>query len=539
MSGGELIWRLFNAVLVAAVVGLIAIWRYRRAVAQRMAAYSPGGGAVAVPAGEIASAAPADRAAPEGASAEASRRRLAIAAIAAGLVLTACLSAGRFIDLEVTVFRFFVVWLANSWVLLPVLAVLLALPRRTTVRAGFLALAAAVAAIVAWSLVSRFFLGKADVSVAGNLVAFLQYSVFTSLLPVLLMLATGNRRLRAVAPMVLAATIVFAVGFIAGGQLLIRIFDVGWLRPLLLGSGAPILLPLALVAPLVGAVCWALLRRLARLYEAKAFSDVQFVTDAWWMLIAVAAAIEFGNAVGPAGYATALAFPLYRVAFELALRRQRIAARAPASRRLLLLRVFGEAAGRHRSSERLFDEVVQRWRFHGSVQLIGAKDLASRTLDPGDLLRFVEGRVGDQFVMDGEDLARRLREMDLRPDPDGRYRVNEFFCFDDTWRPTLQALLERSDAVLMDLRGFTRQNSGCIFELQQIAAGGALGRTVLVTGEGTDHALLESTLADALRAAPGASAAPRIVRLAKDSAAERGRVFAELLALEPDRARAC
>lgn len=526
MSGGELLWRLFSLVMLATVVGFAALWLYRRSVARLMSAYSPGGGAAAVDVDLFAPAAtPARTAAGD------SRRRLAVVALVSGLLLTACLTVARFADIEdVRLIAVVAVWMGNSWPLLPVLAALLALSTRETMRIASIALVLALTLIGLWSLVSRYGLGRTEVSPAGNLQGFVNYSLLASLPPVLLMLVTGNRRLRAVAPMVLAATTVFALGFSGGVRLLNHIFDLYWLRSLLLESGAPILLPLALVAPLVGAACWYLLHGLARRYEAKSFSDMQLVTDAWWFLVVMAAASEFGNAHGPAGYAIALAFPLYRAAFELGLRRLRVAGQAPANRRLLLLRVFGETVGRHRSSERLFDEVVQRWRFRGSVQLIGGKDLATRTVDPGDLLRFIEGRVGNQFVMDAGDLARRLRDLDLRPDPDGRYRVNEFFCFDDTWRPTLQALLRHSDAVLMDLRGFTRQNSGCIFELQQLAASGALARTVLVTARGTDQDLLDTTLAEALRDSPGA-AAPRVIRLRRDSAAERARVLAELDAL--------
>jgi hypothetical protein len=36
------------------------------------------------------------------------------------------------------------------------------------------------------------------------------------------------------------------------------------------------------------------------------------------------------------------------------------------------------------------------------------------------------------FVKGQEDLARRLAELDRAPGPDGRYRVHEFFGFENT-----------------------------------------------------------------------------------------------------------
>ncbi|MGB7867531.1 MAG: hypothetical protein WBM01_04475 [Mycobacterium sp.] len=38
----------------------------------------------------------------------------------------------------------------------------------------------------------------------------------------------------------------------------------------------------------------------------------------------------------------------------------------------------------------------------------------------------------------------------------------------DTWQMVLRRLVGQSDAVLMDLRGFTRTSKGCIFELHEL-----------------------------------------------------------------------
>ena len=83
-----------------------------------------------------------------------------------------------------------------------------------------------------------------------------------------------------------------------------------------------------------------------------------------------------------------------------------------------------------------------------------------------------------------------MRELD----PDGRFRIGEFFCFDNTWRPALRSLVERARVVLMDLRGFTKANAGCVFELEQLKALGAAGRCVFVMDSTTDRALVETSL---------------------------------------------
>jgi hypothetical protein len=44
-------------------------------------------------------------------------------------------------------------------------------------------------------------------------------------------------------------------------------------------------------------------------------------------------------------------------------------------------------------------------------------------------------------------------------------RVNDFFYFDNAWRTVVSHLARSSDEVLVDVRGFGRQNAGVVFEL--------------------------------------------------------------------------
>jgi hypothetical protein len=50
------------------------------------------------------------------------------------------------------------------------------------------------------------------------------------------------------------------------------------------------------------------------------------------------------------------------------------------------------------------------------------------------------------------------------------------FCFDSARRSTVQTLIETSDAILLDLRGFGPQRAGTGFELAQLASLGRLDR---------------------------------------------------------------
>ena len=159
----------------------------------------------------------------------------------------------------------------------------------------------------------------------------------------------------------------------------------------------------------------------------------------------------------------------------------------------LLLRVFGYQA----RTESLFDRVAQTWRLQGPVQLIAGVDLAMRTADPGDVLALLDGRLAEAYVRTPHEVGERVARLDLRPDPDGRFRINEVYCHDNTWRTTLEALLDRTDRVLMDLRSFSAQNAGCRFELEQLVRRVPTEDIVLVCDKTTDLPLLHQILAAA------------------------------------------
>jgi hypothetical protein len=120
---------------------------------------------------------------------------------------------------------------------------------------------------------------------------------------------------------------------------------------------------------------------------------------------------------------------------------------------------------------------------------------AQRTLDADDLFAFLNGRLAQRFIARDEEIPLRLGEFDLKPDPDGRYRVNECYCYDHTWQAALRALVQQADAVLMDLRGFRPENRGCRYELGVLAGAAHVGRVVLLHDATTAREVAEADLA--------------------------------------------
>ena len=131
--------------------------------------------------------------------------------------------------------------------------------------------------------------------------------------------------------------------------------------------------------------------------------------------------------------------------------------------------------------------------------MIAGPDLATSTIEPHEFLDFVTGKLDRRFIDSGRTLDLRIGQMDLEPDGEGQFRVTEFFCHDDTWKLTLARLADESDAVLMDLRGFSQQNAGRVFEINEIFNLVPLRHIVLVVDETTDQSFMRQTMQHAWR----------------------------------------
>ena len=235
----------------------------------------------------------------------------------------------------------------------------------------------------------------------------------------------------------------------------------------------------------------------AVLYARKWAGDETLLILQWWFVLALTLAAFLGTKGPLPAVAEFAPFAAMVVVLLVAgLLARRTPDEAPA--RLLLLRAFGD---RQRSS-RLLRDLTVYWRWVGSVELITGTDLATELLEPHEFLDYLRGRLKRRFVRDAADLDRRLGELDLRPDLDGRYRVNEMCCHDDTWRLAVTALVSDVDVVLIDLRGLTAARTGVIEEIACLAALLPLARVVAVTDATTDAAVLRWALDRASGAAP-------------------------------------
>jgi hypothetical protein len=313
-----------------------------------------------------------------------------------------------------------------------------------------------------------------------------------------LLFAFLNRPMRAVGPLVLA----FMVAAVTGAVVIVNIVgsSEGLMRGVVnvgsaFGLGATTLFVLLHVIGfgLFGLLGWPVLRWLGRKYQKKRMSDQSITLDALWLLFGVVQSFTLVFEGWAWIFTGLVAFATYkftvRGGFMFLVRQGRDIVEG---RMLLLLRVFSLG----QRSERLFDVISKVWLRSGSISLIAGPDLVTSTVEPHEFLDFMGGRLSRQFVSDEKDLEQRVSRMDTRPDPDGRHRVNEFFCRADTWQMTMQRLARGSNAVLMDLRSFSKSNQGCIYELRQLFNSIALDRVILVIDDSTDQVFFELTVGE-------------------------------------------
>lgn len=113
----------------------------------------------------------------------------------------------------------------------------------------------------------------------------------------------------------------------------------------------------------------------------------------------------------------------------------------------------------------------------------------------------MSGRLRRRFIaVEPGDLQQRLAGIDLQPDADGRFRVNDIFCGNDTWQAAVASLMAGSDLVAMNMRGFTPQDKGCVYELQVLIKSVPAGRIVVLADRADRPRVLQATLAECARA---------------------------------------
>ena len=200
--------------------------------------------------------------------------------------------------------------------------------------------------------------------------------------------------------------------------------------------------------------------------------DVIWLFQAIWLI-----GLDWGTN-GPISLLYALGFVAYRGVLYL------LCPKADAAEVNLLLRVFGQ----RKSQTKLARGLLLDWRRDGPVLLIGAADLATETLDAPELAAFLNRRLESIFIGTPGDLAQARTAGESRLG-DGLFPMQDYYCRDNSWRPTVLTLMSRARRVLVDMRGFGEVNKGIQFEVDALASRVPANRiTVLVDRDGIEPA---------------------------------------------------
>jgi hypothetical protein len=351
-----------------------------------------------------------------------------------------------------------------------------------------------VAGVVGYMLVMSVLvmLGSTELQSLGQVGTWLGGVVAIPVLITLFISASG--RIRAIAPYLLPPFLILSASTHVALQIMADTAQnpPAWLYSLVGTLGAYGTIITLALAPwlLLAWPVYMLGRWLATAYRNKRFSDLSYLFAAYWFVVLFSSSLPAFASVGATGLTQLLSWLWIPVAW-LVLPKWLMPENPPPT--LLVLRVFQKDV----QVETLFDRVIERWRHTGNTVLIAGTDLISRTLDPDDLFAFINRQLAGRFIASEAEIPQRIAEFDLRPDPDGRYRVNECYCFDTTWQGALRALVQASDVVLMDLRGFKPENLGCRFELGVLADAPDVRKVVLLYDVHTARDAAESDIAAA------------------------------------------
>lgn len=202
-------------------------------------------------------------------------------------------------------------------------------------------------------------------------------------------------------------------------------------------------------------------------FEAFAFGTPEFRQTRWTFTVAFVLSL----------------LTLYMLLFLLRRRRQRFE-----PRRLLLLRVFGGPGER----QELLAGLRDTWRRIGAIDVIAGTDIATQILQPAMLQAFVLHVTDQEFFRSPAEVAERWKTPRSKLEADARYPINPVYCRgDDAWHAAFLKLEKTANAILMDVRGFTRQRKGATWELERLLEQADLQRVVLLADETTSSDLDE------------------------------------------------
>lgn len=108
------------------------------------------------------------------------------------------------------------------------------------------------------------------------------------------------------------------------------------------------------------------------------------------------------------------------------------------------------------------------------------------------LIRAEYIRINRAFIKSDADLQTRLHRLEQNPrrQSDLSFQGMPTMCYDNTWKAAVSAFANASDVVLMDLRGFSEERKGCVYEVDFLFDTVPVDRVVFLVDGQTDAKLI-------------------------------------------------
>lgn len=304
------------------------------------------------------------------------------------------------------------------------------------------------------------------------------------------------RKIRAIGPLVL----IFMILIVFGSQMVVSVssgFDDFFRALTKIGLNAYTILSGLFFAGIIllSPIAWLALLLIGSLFKGKKITDQSLILDSIWLTSSFTNALLLSKDGFVRVLLAFLPFVVYKLVLWICF------LFVPTNRdgkKLLVLRVFSLG----KKSSRLFESLGKYWRYGGSVRLIAGPDLADNIIKPHEFVAFVSRKLSRLFIDDLNTFNERFSEMDDEAGRDARFQVNDFFCRADTWKAVLSRLVDESDVVLMDLRGFSGQ-TGCAYEINELINTVPLQRVIfIIENEKDKNYLLQAAHASWQRIKP-------------------------------------
>jgi hypothetical protein len=231
---------------------------------------------------------------------------------------------------------------------------------------------------------------------------------------------------------------------------------------------------------------WLTLMYLSVRYAGKKFSDMQLALAVYWALLTAfmlgtvlkdpfVSLGVFSKRLQLACGSIVVFWLLWRWLQSVALRRAVRTAQSSVGA-LLFLRVFKPS----RRSEEFTERFFAYWRFSAPIWMIAGPDLAGAYMEPNEFFAYVRGRLREIFVSNPGEAAARVQALDNARDPDGRFRINELLCTNNTWQPAVLQMIARASVILLDLREYSPQRKGTRYELTELLCRAPLHKVLIL-----------------------------------------------------------